>query len=306
MKKILRAVASFLVCATMFSITSFAQVASIECVNPNSVEIIFEETTESEQIEVSSITDTYMYFHDTSEYTISILKYSNGQVEIAKNDKDAGVLSETVTSVDAIDDFETTPEGFLSIEEAVCAGLCEMQVTRDSEPEVGMTSVARSSVGSKIEEELEGIYGSEYGYTYRAGKTSQGYTGSLYERMYFSYSKYYSWVINAGSTLAAVASLLALPESVVLQIITFVGVAATGYSVYKDITANKYSTYVNYNKIVTVKGTNTINVDKTIFGYSYIGDRSAAFTYSSTSKQQYYDNNSKLLDLGIENYISYA
>lgn len=250
--------------------------------------------------------DTYMYFHDTAEYAISIIKYSSGRVEIAKNDKNAGVLSETVTSVDALNDFEPTMNGFLSIEGEVCAGLCEMQVTQNSEPEVRIMSMSSSSIGSKIEAELEDIYGSEYGYTYRAGKTSQGYTGALYERMYFSYSKYYSWAINAASTLAAVVSLLMLPESTVLKIITFVGTAATGYSVYQDLTANKYSTYVNYNKIVTVKGTNTINVDKSIFGYSYIGDKSAAFVYSSTSKHQYYDNNSKLLELGIENYILYA
>lgn len=172
---------------------------------------------------------------------------------------------------------------------------------------INTTRDSSTEIAAKVDAELTSIFGSPYTNTYRAYLKQDGYTAYLYETMYFERYKYTSWALNSGATLATVASLIALPESVCLQIFTFVGAAATGYSLYSDVTSNKYVADVHNSKSVRVSNTYPYRAGRTEYGYCYVGDKDAAYvSRNRVVEDSDFSDNTSLLQTGIYNYINSA
>ena len=290
---------------------------AMAAMNDGDVETIISTVTDTEVEEISRIDGMYTYFHDTPEYTMAISVYASGTMEIAKYDKVAKTLNQKIESVSEVVSVATltvqNPENlFASLEQMTNSGMIVLNENLDSmlyvENSGSMISVydTESQIAAKIDAELTSIFGSPYSNKYRGSLSSQGYTAYLYESMHFERYKYYSWFLNAGATLSAVAALISLPASTVLKICTFIGTAATGYSLYSDMTANKYVANVHNNKTVKVGTNYPYRAGKSQYGYCYVGDKSAAYTSGNKVNKDYdFDDNNALMRTGINNYINY-
>lgn len=294
------------------------QTVAMAATNNVGVEIFVSTVTDDEVKEISRSNGMYMYFHDTPEYTIAINMYSSGILEIAKYDKINTSLNQKVGNVNEILSFSTSTltaqnseSLFASLEQMTNAGALVLDENLDNMLYSNTTSTMgvnddETEIAAKIDAELTSIFGSPYSNVYRDSLYSQGYTAYLYESMHFERYKHYSWFLNAGATLSAVAALISLPTSVVLKICTFVGTAATGYSLYSDITANKYVANVHNNKTVKVGTNYPYRAGRSEYGYCYVGDKSASYVSRDKVSQDYdFDDNEALMQTGIYNYINY-
>ncbi len=315
MKKsfIARSIAGLLMIALLMP-----QTVAMAATNDVGVETFVSTVTDDEAKEISRANGMYMYFHDTPEYTIAINIYASGILEIAKYDKVAESLNQKVGNVNEILGFsastltaKNSESLFASLEQMTGAGSLVLDENLDNMLYSNTTSTMsvsddESEIAAKIDTELTSIFGSPYSNKYRGSLTSQGYTAYLYESMHFERYKHYSWILNAGATLSAVAALISLPASTVLKICTFVGTAVTGYSLYSDMTANKYVANVHNNKIVKVGTIYPYRSGRSEYGYCYVGDKSAAYvSRDKVSKDFDFDDNNALLETGIYNYINY-
>ena len=266
--------------------------------------------------EITCINDVYMYYHDTSEYTLAINLYPSGRIEIGRNDKlnqsmnqkidDIDNLSKQYNELKETQDVKTWFDSLELLIERDENILDDSLIKKTYSDEVNLIS-SDTEIAKKIDAELSSIFGSPYSNKYLGKLTSQGYTAYLYETMCFERYKHNSWFLNAGSTLAAVASWMAIPQATALRIITFVGSVAAGYSVYKDLTANQYYANIHNNKTVKVGADYPYRAGKSQYGYCYIGDKGAEYvSINKVNKDSDFDNNTLLMQKGIDNQINYG
>lgn len=182
----------------------------------------------------------------------------------------------------------------------------EEKIEKNEDVEVYSNRASSADIAKKIDNALIEMYGESYSEKQIASLTSKGYTAYLYRSMSFDRYKKTSWALAIGTTLANVASLMSLPQSTVLKILTFVKNAGTSvYKLAKNTDAYKYVANVNTYKEVKVKSLYPYRAAKTQYGIAYAGDnKTAAYIYNRTSQDSDFDDNTALMQKGIENYIN--
>lgn len=282
------------------------------------VSILSSRAAEGDTMELANVDGAYMYFHDTEAYTLAITVYCNQKVEIAKNDKIENVLllkncdlsdlqeaQFAVFASDSVDEVFSNMEA--EINQSNFAFDTQENISLYEAETINTTRDSSTEIAAKVDAELTSIFGSPYTNTYRAYLKQDGYTAYLYETMYFERYNHISWTLDIGSSLVAVASVVKLPESICLRIFTFVGTALTGYSLYSDVTSNKYVANVHNSKSVRVSNTYPYRAGRTEYGYCYVGDRDAAYVSANrVTEDSDFSDNTSLLQTGIYNYINSA
>lgn len=323
---ILTVVTTFMTCIT----PAFASNYEIQASDNEEIQVLLSYEENGEQTEISVYDGTYMYYNDANNCVVSINIYPDGYIDIAKNDKSLDYVEssiidstsensiemlncddeETSTVIDEMSSFnESELLGFFEgIKENVLDGtidLDERTEKNESEEEAYASRASSADIAKKIDKALTDEYGEPYSAKQIASLTSKGYTAYLYRSMSFDRYKKTSWALAIGTTLANVVSTLSLPQSTVLKILTFVKNAGTSvYKLAKSTDAYKYVANVNTYKEVKVKSLYPYRAAKTQYGTAYVGDKTAAYIYNKTSKDSDFDNNTTLMQKGIENYIN--
>lgn len=281
------------------------------------IEVITSVQSETDWFELSKLEGAYMYFHDTPKYTFTVNIYQGGKIEINNYDKILNIFQEKSTTTQMLNKTFSNIENskkdlsyFKAIEIASRTGALLLETQNNPtiiHNSVTIAADTEAQIAAKIDTELTSIFGAPYSGKFRGSKYESGYTAYLYESMHFERYKSYSWPLNAGATLGAVASLMALPQSTVLLILTFVGTASTGYSLYADFTSNKYVANVHNNKEVKVMSVYPYRAGRSEYGYCYVGDKRAAYVSRNKVTKDYdFDDNSSLMSTGIYNYINFG
>ncbi|MBU5438794.1 hypothetical protein KQI42_12270 [Tissierella sp. MSJ-40] len=301
-KKIFSMILVFMMVSMNFNV--FASEMSL---NPN-IEII--ESIENDGIvikEITKIGDTYYYYEDNDNFTLSISENVNGYAEINMKDKlEPNLINSTIIN-DRTEDFNI--ENFDVLRTDVLNNKIKLDKQLSVDFNENITQPIElstdSSIASKITADLESYYGKEYSSKYLRSLVYRGYTGKLYESMHFEMYKHYSWDVYAGMSVSAIAALVSWPTTVINTVFTIVSLGTGGYGVIKDVTANEYVSKVHYNKIVEVRNIYPYRAGKTINRRSYVGDRSAASQYKSERADYDFNDNEALLRKGIDNYIQF-
>lgn len=294
------------------------QAVAMETKKSGDVETFLSTETDNEVKEISRLNGMYMYFHDTPEYTIAINIYTSGRLEIAKFDKIDESLNQKVGNVTEILSLSTSiittqnsENLFASLEQMVDEGALVLDENLDnmiySNPASTMSvNDDEAEIAAKIDAELTSIFGSPYSSVYRDHLSSQGYTAYLYESMHFERYKHTSWFLDAGTSIVAIATTLAVSQSIVQKIFTLVGDAFTGLSLYNDVTSDQYVANVHNNKTVKVGTIYPYRAGRSEYGYCYVGDRAAAYKSRNKVKKDYdFDDDESLMQRGIYNFINY-
>jgi hypothetical protein len=160
-----------------------------------------------------------------------------------------------------------------------------------------------STVAEKIGEALEDKYGSEYSNRLIGGRTEQGIYAKLYESKSFYMNKSFNYFAASGTAVGLVALFWGMPQNTIAWICYCYTTGTGVLAVFNDVTGNKYTANVNYNKRVKINSTYPYRAGKTIYSYALVADKAAHLDYRKVRKNFDFDDNILLLSTGIENYL---
>lgn len=255
------------------------------------------------------------YFKDTPNYTLNIID-NNITKQVYFKDKN----SETIKVYEDI--LESTMNNYILNnvkdvlynskihlkEQDIEYYVSEFDLKEEYNIREFEMSTLRSSDGEvarRIEEKLSEYYGDPYSNKFIDSMNEQGKYAKLYESMHFEGYKNNKWLIDAGTAIGVVSSLVSWPASTIMSIFN---VYTTSTGVISIV--NSFDTYecignVHWNKEVKVGSVYPYRAGKTIKGRVLLGDLDASYRKGRTNEHRDFDDNKSLMSTGIDNYINH-
>lgn len=292
------------------------------------------DTIEREEVieETFEINNIKYYFKDTPTYTLTVEMYSNGKKSVSYNDKNENIVyfNENIEDNLKVSDSTNAPELTMTnktlknndieklkqVAEDVLNNKIELEVFDDysikEEPVQALKSnvvAANISQSQLIVNLLTKEIGAEFTSKHLATGYYRNHTGYVYQSRIFSGTQtgaILSRVLQAGTGLGVIMSMLSLPKDKTMRLLTF-GVSATGViSLLTSSTVKTYNAYVTYTKTAKVGS---------IYPYrSFKEYKTTVHTLTKTAEStgyvlryenvDYADNNA-IIRKGIDNYIMY-
>lgn len=159
------------------------------------------------------------------------------------------------------------------------------------EPPSTTKRLNESTIAKYIDTELIKEYGNPYSNIISSQSFEYGNSGMEKTSKNFYRTKKISWLINAGSSIGLVMSIMSIKAATAKAIFFTVVSAASGIvSIANDCTSGDYIANVNYNKSVWVNNRAMGGAGKTISGIAHVGDKGASYSKGSTRQHPQYDN----------------
>lgn len=245
--------------------------------------------------EIVSVNDLQKYYFDNDQYTITIEELENGSKNAYyKNKSQNTIYSYNIIDTSTFDEIR-------------------VKILNENYEPISVASLATPSVSARVRSDpaqligtkLAGTYGQQYTEKFITSILYEGYYGGIYEDMSFYMTKKIDYLAYAGVAATLVATALSWPLSSVMLVCTCVSLASGIVAIKNDVTASVYTAKVGYEKNVHVLSNTTYCVGKTITYDALVGDKDCALKHINTIKDGNFDNNTQILQTGIDNYIKY-
>lgn len=248
--------------------------------------------------------DTY-FFEDTDEYTITIVLSKDNRLEIALIKKDTPNRLLTYNEdLKKLNLLGTNSDNFLKIKEMSLNGKLEFEIqevtnTQYKEDGPDITPFSASRVTSFLHSE----YGKPYSDTLLGTKTRNSATARLYgSRSYTTPNRQSRFLTPALKTIAQIAVLSGfspLTVTLVARVILVNGVKYVAEKQYLD----RYTCKQMNTKTVYVNSLYQYYSGSDTTFTVIVGEKGEATEKSSTHGHSDFNNNSLLLDIGLDNYF---